>query len=112
MVLHRGDPMTIPVWAHLLALLGSCLGCTGFRQWYDQDVTPPHDVRWFVTGTALDASLQLAKIPVGYRLAADATAAIVVRVTPLFGKNLDSGFFVMTGATVSEIVGLVIRRKP
>ena len=96
----------------ILALLGSCLGCAGFLDWYDRGTSPPHDVRWFVTGAALDASLQLAKVPVGYRLAADATAAIVVRVTPLFGKNLDSGLFLMSGATFAEILGLIVRGKP
>ena len=96
----------------ILALLGSCLGCAGFLNWYDRNTTPPHDVRWFAAGATLDASLQLAKVPVGYRLAADATAAIVVRVTPLFGRNLDSGFFVLSGATFAEILGLVIRGKP
>jgi hypothetical protein len=88
-----------------LALIGLCAGCNGFRQWFDSGVSPPHDVRWAVTGATLDASLQVAKVPVGWRFAADATAAVLVRMTPLFGKNLDSGLMLMTGATFSEILG-------
>lgn len=87
-------------------------GCTSFNRFFDADLGPAHDVRYAVAGATLDATLQVAKVPPLARLAADVTAASVVRLTPWFGKNVDSGFMLVYGASLSEFIGFIVCRGP
>lgn len=95
-----------------LALILLLTGCTAALEQFDANVTPPHDVRWALTGAALDGTLQVAHVAPLVRAAAVVTVASVVRITPWFHKNLDSGFMVMVGAMASEFVAFVICRGP
>ncbi len=86
--------------ALLLALL---MGCANFNAWFDKGVTPPQDTKWTLVGAGFDGALHVAKVPFVWRVAADITAASVVRLTPAFHKPLDSGFDLAFGASVWEI---------
>ena len=101
-----------PIKLLALWLLASCVGCASFNRAFDANVTPPQDTKWMITGAVFDATLQVTKVKPVIRLAADATAAGLIRLTPWFGKNLDSGVDFMFTVGVSEVIGLVIRKHP
>lgn len=94
-------------YAFLVLLL---TGCTSALDQFDANVTPPQDIKWTITGAALDGTLQVARASPVVRGMAVVTVASVVRVTPWFHKNLDSGFDVIFGAMLSEFLGFIIKK--
>lgn len=92
----------------IYTLLLFTLGCA----WADTGVTSSNDALWIPAGAVTDGAMQVAKVPVGIRAAADGTFIFVARFTPWLGKNLDSGFDIGFGDIFSELVGIVIRHHP
>ncbi len=88
----------------LLLFLAACI-----PPHFDEHLGPSQDAVYIPADAVLDGSLQLLKTPWWVRFPADGAAAYVIRVTPLFGKHLDSGFDLLYGAALSTIGGCILK---
>lgn len=70
------------------------------------------DAVFIGAGAALDGGLQAVKVPALPRLVADAALAWAVRFPKWGGRTEGAHLLVVSGAFISEFVGVVVRHHP